>query len=79
LLKTEQWLEVGAMQIEVESISCINIGAMDIEQLLPEAKEQIKEKALLDKSYRTICKQVKSGGNVDKEHEIRDEILCFEE
>jgi len=77
LLRKEQWLEVGAMQIEDEEMSCINIGAMDIERLLPEAKESIKEKALLDEDYRTICKQLVSGGNVDKEYRFRDEILCW--
>jgi hypothetical protein len=50
---------------------------MDIEQLLPEAKERIKEKALLDEHYRTICKQLVSRRNVDKEYEIHNEILCW--
>jgi hypothetical protein len=64
------------MQIDEEGIGCINIGALDIEQLLPEAKERIKENAMLDENYRTICKQLVSGGNVDKEYTTHDELLC---
>jgi len=48
LLRMEQWLEIGAMQMDDEGIDTINIGALDIDQLLPEAKKLIKEKALLD-------------------------------
>jgi hypothetical protein len=67
MLRKEQWLEVGAMQLDETEIGCINIGAIDIEQLSPEAKERIKEKALLDEEYRTICKQLLSEGNMDSE------------
>jgi len=77
LLRKEQWLEVGAMQLHDMEIGCLNFGAMDIEQVLPEAKERIKEKALVDNNYRMICKQLIPGGHVDKEYEIRDEILCW--
>jgi hypothetical protein len=63
------------MQLEETEVGCINIGAMDIEQLLPEAKEWIKEKAVLDEVYRTICKQLLSEGNMDSVYKIRDEIL----
>jgi len=66
MLRKEQWLEVGAMQIEDNDIECINISVLDIEALLPESKERIKEKAILDDKYREICKQVTTGGNVDK-------------
>jgi hypothetical protein len=54
LLRKEQWLEEGALKTEGESIQGINIGAMDIEQLLLEAKKRIKEKASLDDDYRAI-------------------------
>jgi hypothetical protein len=56
-LWNEQWLEIRAMQIKVNKIDVINIGAMDVKQLSPEAKEHIKKKALLDQDYQTICKQ----------------------
>jgi len=77
LLRKEQWLEVRAMQIDNESYSMINIGALDIEQLLSEAKERIKEKALLDEDYRSICKQLSSGDTTDKHYELIDDILCW--
>jgi len=51
LLRKEQWLEVGAIQMDDEEYSTIQIGALDIDKLLPEAKERIKEKAMLDEEY----------------------------
>jgi hypothetical protein len=50
---------------------------MAVELLLPEAKERIEEKAVLDNKYRDICKQVSMGGNVDKDYSIRDKLLCW--
>jgi len=55
LLRKEQWLEVGELQIDDEDYDTIKIGALDIDQLLPEAKERIKEKDLLDDEYQAIC------------------------
>jgi hypothetical protein len=75
MLRKEQWLEVGATQLDETEDGSINIGAMHIKQLLPEAKEWIKEQALLDEEYRTICKQLLSEGNLDSEYNICDEIL----
>ena len=43
LLRKEQWLEIGAMQLDDNNYETMNIGAIDVEQLLPEAKERIKE------------------------------------
>jgi transposase InsO family protein len=77
MLDKEQWLEVGAMELENANVDSISIAALDIEQLLPEAKERIKEKALLDKQYRKLCKQVVSEGNIDKNFTIKDDILCW--
>jgi len=65
------------MQIEDDEIEVINKEAMDIKQLLAEAKAPIKEKAMLDKDYSVICKQLSSRGNVNKEYWIQDEILCW--
>jgi len=77
LLRKEQWLEVGAMQLDDSDIEVMNIGAIDIEQLLPEAIQRIKEKALLDNSYRSICKQLSSGEITDKHYEMVNDILCW--
>ena len=72
----EQWLEVGAMEIDLDYES-IQISAIDIHQLLPEAKERIKEKAMLDERYRDLCKQVKRDGNIDKNFTIINDLLCW--
>jgi hypothetical protein len=37
-----------------------------VDQLLPEAKERIKEKHIFGERYRELYKQVPSGGNIDK-------------
>ena len=77
LLRKEQWLEIGAMQLDDNGREDIYIGALDIDQMLPEAKERIKEKALLDDSYISICKQLSSGDVTDKHYELVDHILCW--
>jgi len=76
LLRKEQWLEIEAMQLDDNAHETIHIGALDVDQLLPEAKERIKEKAFLDDSYRSICKQLSSGNITDKHYELVDDILC---
>jgi len=65
------------MQIEDDDIECINLGAMDIEKLRPEAKEHIKQTVMLDHNYTAICTQISSGGTVVKENGIHNEILCW--
>jgi hypothetical protein len=50
---------------------------MAVDQLVPEARERIKEKAMLDKKYRELCKQVMTGGNVHKGLLISNELLCW--
>jgi len=58
LLRKEQWLEVGAMQLEDEGVETIQLSAWDSEALSPEAKIRMQEKAMLDGNYREVCKQV---------------------
>jgi hypothetical protein len=77
LLRKEQWVEIGAMQIDDNDREQIEIGALAIEQLLPEAQERIKEKALLDEEYISICKQLSSRGIGDVHYEIKDNLLCW--
>lgn len=48
-----------------------------MDQLLPKARERIKEKAMLDEKYRELCKQVTIGGNIDKGFSISNELLCW--
>jgi len=77
MLDKEQWLEVGAMELDSEEYEVIKISAMEMELLLPEAKERIKEKARLDDKYKEICTQVIKGGNIDKSFTITDDLLCW--
>jgi hypothetical protein len=77
IVDKEQWLEVGAMELDVEQYKPIQISAMEVELLLPEVKERIKEKAMLDEKYRELCKEVTKGGNIDKGFTITDGLLCW--
>lgn len=53
----------------------IQILAMEVEQLLLVANKWIRDKAMWDEKKRERCKQVLSGGNVDKICSIIDELL----
>jgi len=77
MLDKEQWLEVGAMELDSEEYEVIQISAMEIELLLPEAKERIKEKARLDDKYKELCNQVIKNGNIDKNFTVTDDLLCW--
>jgi hypothetical protein len=77
MLNKEQWLEVGATELNQEEYEDVKISAIEIELLLPEAKERIKEKARLDDKYRELCKQVIKGENMDKKFTIMDDLLCW--
>ena len=78
MLDKSQWLEISTMELDIkDEYETIQISAMDVEQLLPEAKETIKEKAVLDERYRALCKQVSSGEVVDKNFTMPDGLLCW--
>jgi len=78
MLDKSQWLEAGAISLDTsEEYETIQISAIDVEQLLPEAKERIKEKAMLDDKYRNLCKQIALGGNIDANFMISSELLCW--
>jgi hypothetical protein len=77
LLRKEQRVEIGAMQLDDNNRDEIIKGAIAIEQLLPEAKERIKEKALCKDDYIVICNQLSSGGKSDAHYEIKDDLLCW--
>jgi len=77
IVDKRQWLEVGAMDLDANNeYETVQISAIDVEQLLPKAKERIKEKAMLDEKYRDLCKQVSSGGNIDGNFTLANELLC---
>jgi len=75
LLGPDQWLEVGAMEIEDDNFQEICIEAMEVELLLPERKRKIIDDALLDERYKSICKLVKIGNNADENYEIIEDLL----
>jgi len=78
MLNKGQWLEVGAMDLDTNNeYETIQTSAMDVEPLLPEAKERIEEKAMVDERYRDLCKQISSGGNIDGNFTIANELLCW--
>jgi len=77
IVDKSEWLEVGAMELDANNeYETVQISAIDVEQLLPEAKERIKEKAMLDEKYRDLCKQVSSGGNIDGNFTLANKLLC---
>jgi len=77
LFRKEQWVEIGAMQLDEDDHEEISIGALAVEQLLPEAKERIKQKAMLDEDYITVCRQLSSGRKIHEHFEIKDDLLCW--
>jgi transposase InsO family protein len=77
MVDKEQWQEVGAMELGETQYEIMQIAGMEVELLLPEAKERIKEKAMLDEKYRELCKKVTEGGIIDKGFTITDELLCW--
>jgi hypothetical protein len=60
-----------------DDFKAIRLSAIEVDQLLPEVRERIKEKAMLDEKYRERCKQVYAGGNIDKTFSISNELLCW--
>jgi len=78
MIDKSQWLEIGAMELDTnDKYETIQISAIDVDRLLPEAKERIKEKAMLDEKYRDLCKQISSGGNIDGHFTIINKLLCW--
>jgi hypothetical protein len=71
-------VEVEAMELDFNNdFKSIQISAIEVDQLLLEARERIKEKARLDEKYRELYKQVSSGGNINKNFSISNELLCW--
>jgi hypothetical protein len=77
LLGPDQWLEVGAMEIENEEYQEIAIEAMEIEMWLPEQKKRIISDAMVDEQNRSIYKGVTKVGNIDSNSEIIEDLLCW--
>jgi len=65
------------MQIDEEEEEVINIEAIDVEQLLLEAKTWIEGNALLVEDFEAIRKQLSSRRIVDRADDIWDKLLCW--
>jgi hypothetical protein len=77
MLSKDRWLEIGALEVDQEVFQNIDIGAIEVELLLPEAKERNKQKALLDEKYLEICRRVHEGKAQDDHFTIADDLLCW--
>lgn len=60
-----------------DEIKSISLSAMNVEQLLLEALELIKERAVLHDRYREVCMQISTAGNIDKSFSIQEELRCW--
>jgi len=57
MLQKDQWLDVEAMECVLkDDYNSIQILVHEVDQLLPEARERIKEKAMLDEKSSELCK-----------------------
>jgi hypothetical protein len=78
LLDKEKWIEVAMLDlVEEYDYQVIDIGAIEVELLLPEAKERIKQKALLDEKYLEICRSLEKGELKNEHYSMEDELLCW--
>lgn len=77
LLGPEQWLEIGAMEIEDDNYDTIEIGAIEVDQLLLEQKETIMQDAKLDDQYKEISNARGNSNKVESNYSIEDNLLCW--
>jgi len=59
MLGLDQWLEIGAMEIDDDEYEVIEIGAMEIAKMDTTQKELLNHDALQDKDYLALCKVTK--------------------
>jgi hypothetical protein len=80
VLWQEQWLEFGTLELNLNNnFESLQILALEVEELLPVAKDRIKKKVILHDNYGQLCEQVVSEGNIDKSFLIKDELLCWDD
>jgi hypothetical protein len=65
------------MELDFDSYKSIQISAIEVDQLLPEARDKIKEKPMQDGKYKELCKQVMGGENIDKNCSLSNHLLCL--
>jgi hypothetical protein len=77
MLRPDQWLEIGAMEIYDESLEYIEIGALEVALLSSDQKEAIIQDAKMDEEYMKICRAVSKGDNVDAHYSIKEDLLAW--
>jgi len=80
MFNKERWMEIGTLEVQGENIEeyeVIEIGGIEVELLLPEAKERIKQKALLDDKYLEIARKVGKDQHLDRHFTIENDLLCW--
>jgi len=77
MLGPDQWLEIGAMEIDDDEYEVIEIGAMEIAKMDTVQKELLKQDALQDEDYIALCKATNKKENIAKEYSIDQELLCW--
>jgi len=66
------------MELDFEhNFKLIQISAFEVELPLPEAKDRIKDKAMVNNRYRELNKHVVAEGNINKGFSIIDDLLCW--
>jgi hypothetical protein len=58
MLGPDQWLEIGAMEIDDDEYEVIDTEALEISKMDRAQKELLKQDALRDEDYITLCKAV---------------------
>jgi hypothetical protein len=77
MLRSDQWLEIGAMEIYDDTLEYIDIPALDITLLSSDQKEAITQDAKLDKEYVQSYKAVSKGENVDDNCAIQEDVFTW--
>jgi len=76
MLGPDQWLEIGAMEIDDDEYETVEIGAIEIAKMDQAQKESLKQDALQDEEYTALCKATVKGENISKECSMDQDLLC---
>jgi len=73
LLGPDQWLGIGAMDIEIDDYQQTAIAALHIGPSTLAHKARHKQDAMQDEEYQSICKFVYKGEKVDEHNKLTEE------
>jgi len=71
----DQWLEIGAMEINTKVYEQIKIPARIVSTSLLEPNAKITSDKVPDDEYKNICQPITMGERIDEHYEIWDELL----